>query len=62
MLRKNRFDHLDLYPKNNSFMEYNYQTNDTDIIGKLTKELGEDFVAELVSDRSFLSQKNECRI
>ena len=41
--------------KNNSFMEYNYHTNEIDIIGQFTEESGDDFVDELVADRSFLS-------
>jgi len=54
MLRKSRFDHLNNYPKDNSFEDYNYQTNDTDTIAEYTKMLGDDFVAELVADRSFV--------
>lgn len=43
-------------------MEYDYQSNDTYIITNFTEKLGDDFVAEFVADRSFLSKNTECGI
>lgn len=62
VLRRNRFKHLDEYPKINVFVERDYTTNDTDTIAEFTEMLGDDFVAELVADRSFLKKEDDVNL
>lgn len=51
----------EIYPKENRtpIEGIDYNTNDSDIISEFTKELGDEFVAELVADRSFLDKRED---